>query len=122
MCIGNMMDAQAAERAGLVSRVVPVDKVGCSMIDNLYSLTSITYVIVCIQLQETALATAEKIASFSLPAVMMCKETVNAAYEMTLEEGLRFERRIFHSMFSLDDQKEGMSAFAEKRKPQWKHH
>lgn len=61
----------------------------------------------------------EKIASFSPLAVAMCKETVNAAFEMSLEQGLRFERRIFHSMFSLNDQKEGMGAFAEKRKPTW---
>lgn len=61
----------------------------------------------------------EKIASFSPLAVAMCKETVNASFEMTLEQGLRFERRIFHSMFSLNDQKEGMGAFAEKRKPTW---
>lgn len=64
---------------------------------------------------------AQKIASFSRPAVAMAKETVNAAYELNLQEGLRFERRIFHSMFSLDDQKEGMAAFAEKRPPQWNH-
>ncbi len=70
---------------------------------------------------DEVMKTADKIAGFSLPAVMMAKETVNAAYEMTLEEGLRFERRIFHSMFSLHDQKEGMGAFAEKRKPDWKH-
>lgn len=95
---GNMINAQQAERDGLVARVVPDDN-----------------------LLEEAHKTAEKIASFSLPAVMMAKETVNSAYEMTLEEGLRFERRIFHSMFSLHDQKEGMSAFAEKRKADWKH-
>ena len=63
----------------------------------------------------------EKIASFSRPAVAMAKETVNAAYELNLEEGLRFERRIFHSMFALEDQKEGMAAFVEKRKPVWNH-
>jgi enoyl-CoA hydratase len=95
---GSMIDAHQAERDGLVSKVVPVDK-----------------------LQETAFAMAEKIASFSSPAVMMAKETVNAAYEMTLDEGLRFERRIFHSMFALEDQKEGMGAFVEKRKPHWSH-
>jgi enoyl-CoA hydratase len=93
---GNMIDAKEAERSGLVSRVVPND-----------------------QLMPEALKLADKIASFSQPAVAMAKETVNAAYEMTLAEGLRFERRIFHSMFALEDQKEGMSAFAEKRKPNW---
>jgi enoyl-CoA hydratase len=93
---GNMIDAKEAERSGLVSRVVPND-----------------------QLMPEALKLADKIASFSQPAVAMAKETVNAAYEMTLAEGLRFERRIFHSMFALEDQKEGMGAFAEKRKPNW---
>lgn len=64
---------------------------------------------------------ANKIAGFSRPAVAMAKETVNSAYELNLSEGLRFERRIFHSMFSLEDQKEGMGAFIEKRPAQWKH-
>ena len=63
----------------------------------------------------------EKIASFSQPAVAMGKETVNAAYELNLTEGLRFERRIFHSMFSLEDQKEGMNAFVAKRPANWTH-
>jgi enoyl-CoA hydratase len=94
---GNMIDAHQAERDGLVCKVVPNDK-----------------------LQATALEMGEKIASFSQPVVAMAKETVNAAYEMTLEQGLRFERRMFHSLFALEDQKEGMSAFAEKRKPVWK--
>ena len=62
-----------------------------------------------------ALKAAEKIAGFSLPAVMMAKEAVNRSYETTLSEGLRFERRVFHSMFALEDQKEGMAAFSEKR-------
>ena len=66
-------------------------------------------------LLDEALKAAEKIAGFSLPAVMMAKETINRSYETTLSEGLRFERRIFHSMFALEDQKEGMGAFAEKR-------
>ncbi len=66
---------------------------------------------------EEALKAAQKIADFSLPAAMMAKEAVNRAYETTLAEGLRFERRLFHSMFALEDQKEGMAAFAEKRKP-----
>ena len=94
---GNMIDAQEAEKHGLVSRVVPND-----------------------QLFNEAMKLAEKIASFSQPAVAMAKETVNVANELSLEEGLRFERRIFHSMFALEDQKEGMSAFVEKRKPNWK--
>ena len=91
------MDAQEAERAGLVSRVVPADK-----------------------LVEEALAVAAKIASYSLPVVMMIKESVNRAYETTLSEGVLFERRTFHSMFALEDQKEGMAAFVEKRKPTFK--
>jgi len=95
MCLtGRMMDAAEAERCGLVSRVVPAG-----------------------ELIEEALKAAAKIADFSLPSVMMTKEAVNRAYETTLAEGLRFERRLFHSLFALDDQKEGMAAFAEKRKP-----
>ncbi|BCG97729.1 enoyl-CoA hydratase [Mesorhizobium sp. 131-2-1] len=95
MCLtGRMMDAAEAERCGLVSRVVPAD-----------------------ELIEEALKAAAKIADFSLPSVMTTKEAVNRAYETTLAEGLRFERRLFHSLFALDDQKEGMAAFAEKRKP-----
>lgn len=93
MCLtGRMMDAAEAERSGLVSRVVPAA-----------------------DLMEEAMKAAAKIAEFSLPAVMMCKEAVNRSYEVTLSEGLRFERRLFHSMFALEDQKEGMAAFAEKR-------
>jgi len=92
------MDASEAERAGIVSRVVPLDK-----------------------LADEAMAVAEKIANYSLPVIMMIKETVNRAYETTLSEGVHYERRIFHSMFSLDDQKEGMAAFVEKRKPEFKH-
>ena len=92
-----MMDAAEAERAGLVSRVVPDD-----------------------QLLEEALAVAAKIASFSTPAVIMAKEAVNRAYETTLAEGVRFERRLFHASFALADQKEGMAAFVEKRKPAFK--
>ena len=93
MCLtGRMMDAAEAERSGLVSRVVPLADL----------------------LDETMKA-ADKIASFSLPAVMMAKEAVNRSYETTLAEGLRFERRVFHSMFALDDQKEGMAAFVDKR-------
>jgi len=93
-----MMDAAEAERAGIVSRVVPLDK-----------------------LMDEAMAVADKIAGYSLPVVMMIKETVNRAYETTLSEGVHYERRIFHSMFALDDQKEGMAAFVEKRKPDFKH-
>ncbi|MBN9269155.1 MAG: enoyl-CoA hydratase, partial [Mesorhizobium sp.] len=99
MCLtGRMMDAAEAERSGLVSRVVPAA-----------------------ELVEEALKAAAKIAEFSLPSVMMTKEAVNRAYETTLTEGLRFERRLFHSLFALDDQKEGMAAFAEKRKPNFTH-
>ncbi len=92
------MDAAEAERAGIVSRVVPLDTLG-----------------------DEAMAVAEKIANYSLPVIMMIKETVNRAYETTLSEGVHYERRIFHSMFSLEDQKEGMAAFVEKRKPEFKH-
>jgi enoyl-CoA hydratase len=94
---GRMMDAEEAERSGLVSRVVPAD-----------------------QLMEEALKVAAKIADFSLPAVMMIKESTNKAYETTLYEGVKFERRLFQSMFATEDQKEGMSAFVEKRSPQFK--
>jgi len=95
MCLtGRMMDAAEAERSGLVSRVVPLA-----------------------DLLDEALAAAQKIAAFSLPAVLMAKEAVNRAYETTLSEGLRFERRVFHAMFALEDQKEGMAAFTEKRPP-----
>jgi enoyl-CoA hydratase len=98
LCLtARMMDAAEAERAGLVSRVVPNDK-----------------------LMEEALAVAEKIAGYSLPATMMVKESINRAYESTLSEGVLFERRLFHAAFALDDQKEGMAAFVEKRKPKFK--
>jgi enoyl-CoA hydratase len=89
---GRMMDAEEAERSGLVSRVVPAD-----------------------DLLDQALKVAGKIADLSSPSVMLAKECVNAAYETTLNEGIRFERRIFHSLFATEDQKEGMAAFAEKR-------
>lgn len=99
LCLsGRMMDAEEAERSGLVSRVVAVD-----------------------QLQDEALKTATKIASMSLPATMMVKESVNQSQEMTLGQGILFERRTFHSAFATEDQKEGMAAFVEKRKPNWKH-
>ncbi len=94
LCLtGRMMDAIEAERAGLVSRVVAPDK-----------------------LMETALEVAEKIAGYSRPSTLMVKEAVNRAYETTLSEGIRFERRLFHATFATDDQKEGMAAFLEKRK------
>ncbi len=95
---GRIMDAAEAERAGLVSRVVSADK----LIDE-------------------ALAAAERIAEFSLPSVMMAKEAVNRAYESPLAEGMLFERRFFHALFATEDQKEGMAAFVEKRKPKFKH-
>jgi enoyl-CoA hydratase len=91
---GRMMDAAEAERCGLVSRVLPAD-----------------------QLLEEAIKTAQKICELSLPVVMLAKESVNRAFETTLSEGVRFERRMFHSCFAIEDQKEGMAAFVEKRKP-----
>ncbi len=97
MCLtGRMMDASEAERCGLVSRVVPAG----DLIDE-------------------AMTVAARIAEFSMPATMMAKEAVNRAFETTLGEGLRFERRLFHSLFAFDDQKEGMAAFAEKRPPKF---
>ncbi len=93
-----MMDAAEAERAGLVSRVVPAEK-----------------------LLEEALAAATQICEYSLPVVMAAKESVNRAYESTLNEGILFERRAFHSLFATEDQKEGMAAFVEKRKPKFRH-
>ena len=99
MCLtGRMMDAEEAERAGLVSRIVPLA-----------------------DLMDDVMKTAETIANLSLPSVLMAKESVNRAYETTLEEGVRFERRLFHSTFSTEDQKEGMAAFIEKRRPSFKH-
>jgi len=95
---GRMMDAEEAERAGLVARIVPVER-----------------------LLEEAMQAAETIASYSLPSVIMAKECVNTAYEGTLNDTLMFERRNFHALFSTEDQKEGMLAFVEKRKPDFKH-
>jgi enoyl-CoA hydratase/carnithine racemase len=98
MCLtGRNMDAAEAERSGLVSRVVPAA-----------------------ELMAEAMKAAQTIAEKSVPIVIMTKETINRAYETTLAEGIRFERRVFHSMFATDDQKEGMAAFGEKRKPEFK--
>lgn len=99
LCLtGRMMGADEAKSAGLVARVVPVDK----MLDE-------------------ALEAAATIASYSMPVTMMCKDAVNAALETTLNEGIKVERRLFHSTFAVEDQKEGMGAFAEKRNPEFKH-
>ncbi len=95
---GRMMDAQEAERSGLVSRIVPLT-----------------------DLVEEAIKVAQQIADLSLPIVMMAKESVNRSYETSLAEGILFERRVFHSAFATEDQKEGMAAFVEKRKPVFKH-
>jgi enoyl-CoA hydratase len=98
MCLtGRVMDAQEAERCGLVSRVVPLA-----------------------DLLSEATKAAQKVAEASVPIAMMTKEAVNRAYETTLAEGIRFERRVFHAMFATEDQKEGMAAFSEKRKPAFK--
>ena len=94
---GRMMDATEAERANLVSRVVPL----ASLMDEAVKL-------------------AETLASMSRPSVLLAKEAINAAFETSLAEGMRFERRVFHSLFATEDQKEGMKAFIEKRKPDWK--
>ena len=95
---GRMMDAQEAERAGLVSRVVAADR-----------------------LVDEAVEAAAAICLYSLPAVMMAKQAVNRSYEAPLSEGMALERQLFHSLFSTEDQKEGMKAFVEKRKPVFKH-
>lgn len=99
MCLtGDMMKADDAERAGLVAKVYPAD-----------------------ELVDQAVETAAKIASKGRMSVLMAKEAVNASQELSLQEGLRFERRLFHSLFATADQKEGMSAFLEKRKPGFTH-
>jgi enoyl-CoA hydratase len=95
---GRMMDAAEAERAGLVSRVVPAA-----------------------ELLATALAAAQQVCEFSGPSLMMAKECVNRAFEGTLADGVTFERRVFHALFATEDQKEGMDAFVNKRKPEFKH-
>jgi enoyl-CoA hydratase len=98
LCLtARMMDAVEAERAGLVSRVVPADK-----------------------LMEEALSAAATVASMSLPIAMMVKESINRAYETTLAEGVQYERRLFHSTFATEDQKEGMKAFLDKRVPNFR--
>ena len=94
---GRMMDAEEAERAGLVSRVFPVE-----------------------DLKDEVMKIAKAIAELSLPSVMVAKEAVNRAYETTLSEGVKYERRVFHALFSTEDQKEGMAAFVDKRTPQFK--
>ena len=97
LCLtGRMMDAAEAERAGLVARVVPLA-----------------------DLMSETMKAAQTIASMSLPAVMLAKEAVNRAFETSLAEGIRFERRVFHSLFATADQKEGMAAFIEKRAPKF---
>ena len=98
LCLtGRMMGAEEAERAGLVSRIVDAEK-----------------------LMEEAMGAASAIAGMSRPAVLINKEAVNRSFETTLAEGIRFERRMFHSTFAMEDQKEGMAAFTEKRKAEWK--
>jgi enoyl-CoA hydratase len=98
LCLtGRMMEADEAERCGLVSRIVPAS-----------------------DLVDEAVKAAQKIAGFSMPAVLMAKECVNRAFETTLAEGVRFERRLFQSLFATEDQKEGMAAFNAKREPQFK--
>jgi enoyl-CoA hydratase len=94
---GRMMDAAEAERSGLVARVVPAAK-----------------------LMDEAMGVAETIASMSLPSAMAAKEAINRSYEVSLAEGVLFERRVFHSLFATEDQREGMTAFVEKRPPKFK--
>lgn len=99
MCLtGRTMDAAEAERAGLVSRIIPAG-----------------------DLLDEALAVADTVAGMSLPVAMMAKEAASRAFEKTLTEGVRFERRLFHAVFATADQKEGMSAFVDKRAPDFVH-
>jgi len=95
---GRMMDAEEAERSGLVSRVIPAQ-----------------------DLIAEAIKAAQTIAGYSRPSVVTAKEAVNRAFETTLAEGLHYEQRVFYALFASDDQKEGMAAFTEKRKPDFKH-
>ena len=98
LCLtGRLMDAEEAERSGLVARIIPEA-----------------------DLLEEALKTAAEIAEKSMPSILMCKESVNRCFETSLSEGLLFERRQFHALFATQDQKEGMTAFADKRKPEWR--
>ncbi len=97
MLTGRMMDAEEAERSGLVSRIVPTE----DLVDNLLEI-------------------AKSIANLSKPSVMLAKEATNRALETTLAEGILYERRVFHSLFATEDQKEGMNAFIEKRQPHFK--
>jgi enoyl-CoA hydratase len=94
---GRMMDAEEAERSGLVSRILPLD-----------------------ELLDEALKVAAEIAGYSRPSVLVAKEAVNQAYETSLQQGVLFERRTFHALFAFEDQTEGMQAFVEKRKPDFK--
>ena len=94
---GRMMDAKEAERSGLASRVIPLDG-----------------------FMDETMKIAKSIAALSLPSLMVAKEAVNRAYEMSLSEGVRYERRVFHALFGTEDQKEGMAAFSEKRSPSFK--
>jgi enoyl-CoA hydratase len=99
MCLtGRLMDAAEAERSGLVARVIAADA-----------------------LLEEALKTAKTIASMSLPAVLSIKDAVHRASDLALADGVRYERRLFHALFSCEDQKEGMTAFVEKRPPAFRH-
>jgi enoyl-CoA hydratase len=94
---GRMMDAEEAERSGLVARVYPAD-----------------------DLLDETLKAASEIANFSMPSLMLGKEAVNRAFETTLQEGINFERRVFYSLFATEDKREGMAAFSEKRNPDFK--
>lgn len=117
---GDFLDAHTAEKLGLVSRVVPEDKL--MEVRAVYTFASLfleyANLYICVK---SALETANKIASYSQPIVAMAKECVNQSYETSLQEGLKFERRLFYSTFATEDQKEGMKAFIDKANPNWKH-